>query len=195
VQTRAALVALLVGALAVVSLTRAGAIRNPSESSPEAGFARDMMVHHEQAVEMAEIVRDRTEDPELHVLAIDIALIQQAQIGRMHGWLDVWGLPTTGTDPPMAWMGHPVTGRMPAMASPDQVAALRTLAVADAERKFLRLIIRHHEAGVSMAEAVLSRTDRPEVRQLPAAMATSQQVEIEAMQDLLRRLEPGGTKP
>ncbi len=33
----------------------------PGDGSPEAGFARDMIVHHAQAVEMAEIVRDRTE--------------------------------------------------------------------------------------------------------------------------------------
>ncbi len=32
----------------------------PGEGSAEAGFARDMMVHHAQAVEMAEIVRDGT---------------------------------------------------------------------------------------------------------------------------------------
>ena len=36
--------------------------RPPREGSAEAGFARDMMVHHAQAVEMAEIVRDKTED-------------------------------------------------------------------------------------------------------------------------------------
>lgn len=62
----------------------------PGENSPEAGFARDMMMHHAQAVDMATLLRDRTEDPEMRQLALDIMLTQQAQIGQMQGWLAVW---------------------------------------------------------------------------------------------------------
>lgn len=57
----------------------------PGEDSAATGFARDMRAHHEQGVEMAEIMRDRTDDPALRLLATDIALTQQAQIGRMRG--------------------------------------------------------------------------------------------------------------
>src|SRR4051812_21471601 len=89
----------------------------PDEDSVEAGFARDMMVHHAQAVQMAEIVRDKTESEEIRTLAADIALTQQAQIGQMQGWLQVWGLPATGYKPAMSWMGHPTEDRMPGMAS------------------------------------------------------------------------------
>jgi uncharacterized protein (DUF305 family) len=83
----------------------------PTEDSAEAGFARDMMVHHAQAVQMAEIVRDKTESEEIRTMAADIALTQQAQIGQMQGWLAVWGLPATGREPAMTWMGHPTEGR------------------------------------------------------------------------------------
>jgi len=76
----------------------------PGDASVEAGFARDMSVHHAQAVAMAEAIRDRTTDPELKLLATDIALGQQGQIGRMSGWLDEWGLNQTSTAPPMAWI-------------------------------------------------------------------------------------------
>jgi len=76
----------------------------PGESSVEAGFARDMSVHHAQAVAMAEAIRDRTTDPDLKLLATDIALGQQGQIGRMSGWLDEWGLNQTSTATPMAWI-------------------------------------------------------------------------------------------
>ena len=91
--------------------------RPPGDGSAEAGFARDMMVHHAQAVGMAEIVRDKTESEDVRILATDIALTQQAQIGQMQGWLAVWGLPVAGTEPAMAWMGHPTEGRMPGMAT------------------------------------------------------------------------------
>jgi uncharacterized protein (DUF305 family) len=92
------------GATAVLLLTRA-----PGDDSAEAGFARDMMVHHAQAVQMAEIVRDKTHSDDMRLLVSDIALTQQAQIGIMQGWLQAWGLSITSPRPAMAWMGHPQT--------------------------------------------------------------------------------------
>jgi hypothetical protein len=80
------------------------AMNLPGDTSVEAGFARDMSVHHAQAVAMAEAIRDRTTDPDLKLLATDIALGQQGQIGRMSGWLDEWGLNPTSTATPMAWI-------------------------------------------------------------------------------------------
>ncbi|MFD7031087.1 DUF305 domain-containing protein [Streptomyces sp. NPDC059917] len=79
--------------------------RVPAVSSPDAGFARDMAVHHQQAVEMSFIVRDRTQDEATRSLAYDIANTQANQRGMLLGWLDLWGLPkVTPADPPMSWM-------------------------------------------------------------------------------------------
>ena len=158
----------------------------PHEGSPEAGFARDMMVHHAQAVEMAEIVRDRTENPHVRILGADIALTQQAQIGQMQGWLAVWGLPATGTGPAMAWMGHPTEGRMPGMATPEEVNRLRTASPEEADESFLRLMIAHHRAAVPMAKAVLKETPPQAVEQLARAIVASQRAEIVVMEDMLR---------
>ena len=44
----------------------------PTSISAEAGFARDMQVHHIQGVEMAMVVRDRTTDPDIRQLAYDV---------------------------------------------------------------------------------------------------------------------------
>jgi uncharacterized protein (DUF305 family) len=159
--------------------------RPPGDGSVEAGFARDMVVHHAQAVEMAEIVRDKTESEEVRILTSDISLTQQAQIGIMQGWLAVWGLPVTGTEPAMAWMGHPTEGRMPGMANPEEVNRLRNAPPEEADAMFLRLMIPHHQAAIPMAEAVLEETDRPEVEQLAGAIVASQRSEIKVMQDML----------
>lgn len=158
----------------------------PEEGSAEAGFVRDMTIHHAQAVEMAEIVRDKTESEEIRMLAADIALTQQAQIGQMQGWLDVWGLPATGEEPAMNWMGMPTEGRMPGMASPGEIDELQKAPPEEADKLFLQLMIPHHEAAVPMAEAVLGETDREEVKRLASAIAASQQAEIEMMQGLLK---------
>ncbi|HEY6800975.1 MAG TPA: DUF305 domain-containing protein, partial [Agromyces sp.] len=65
----------------------------PGSSSAEAGFARDMQVHHAQAIEMAMEIYRKTDDTELRTLAYDIATAQAAQRGEMYDWLVQWGLP------------------------------------------------------------------------------------------------------
>jgi len=194
----AALVVGLVVGAALVSLlatespddgpAESGLVDNtPGEDSAEAGFVRDMMVHHAQAVQMADIVRDKTESQEIRTLAAGIALGQQAEIGQMRGWLQAWDLPPSGTEPAMSWMGHPRDGRMPGMAGPEEIDDLRNASPKEADVLFLRLMILHHEAAVPMAQAVLERTNRKEVEQLATAVAASQQAEVYQMQELLQR--------
>jgi len=137
-----------------------------------------MIVHHGQAVQMAEIIRDKTNSDAMRLLASDISLTQQGQIGIMQGWLGVWGLPITSPEPAMAWMGHPTDGLMPGMATPDELDRLVKLPPDRADVLFLRLMINHHEAAIPMAQAVLKRTDEPEVRQLANSIIASQKAEI-----------------
>ncbi|WP_053688563.1 DUF305 domain-containing protein [Streptomyces sp. WM6372] len=109
----AVLLALLFAVAATVASASGGdgdgsgtSSRAPGLYSPDAGFARDMAVHHQQAVEMSFIVRDRTKDEPVRSLAYDIANTQANQRGMLLGWLDLWGLPKVVADePPMSWMG------------------------------------------------------------------------------------------
>jgi uncharacterized protein (DUF305 family) len=162
------------------------ATRPPGDDSAEAGFARDMMVHHAQAVEMAEIVRDKTESEDIKTLAPDTALTQQAQIGQMQGWLQVWGLSPTGSEPAMSWMGEPTDGLMPGMATPEDIQKLRDASPEEADVLFLQLMVPHHQAALQMTEAILNRTDRPEVESLAKAISASQQSEIQNMEQMLQ---------
>lgn len=155
---------------------------NPAETSVDVGFARDMAVHHAQAVAMAEIERSRTASVALRTLATDIALTQQAQIGRMQGWLAAWGRPLTTTNAPMAWMGH--GGPMPGMASPAALVRLASLTGAELDRTFLSLMLAHHEGGLDMARAGAAAAERPEVRALARQIVASQQAEIQTLRSL-----------
>jgi uncharacterized protein (DUF305 family) len=179
-----AVVSVLAGGIALALLF---ASQPPSNDSPEAGFARDMIVHHAQAVQMAEIIRDKTKSDSMRLLASDISLTQQAQIGIMQGWLGAWGLPITGSEPAMAWMGHPTDGLMPGMATPDEIDRLYRLLPDRADVLFLRLMISHHEAAIPMAQAVLKRTDEPEVSQLATSIIASQRAEIENMKAMVEK--------
>ncbi len=160
--------------------------RDPSSNSPEAGFLRDMNMHHSQAVEMAMIIRDRTEDPDLFLLATDIALTQSQQMGGMQGYLESWDLPFAGSEEPMAWMGH-AGEPMPGLATPEQVQQLKDLPVAEAEVLFLQLMIRHHQGGVDMAEAILDRSDQPQVELMANRVVLLQDSEIDTMNQMLEQ--------
>lgn len=188
--SRAAWRSLLVGGLlglAVVAgaLLGRSAAATPEDRSAEAGFARDMAAHHDQAVAMSIIALERSENPAVAGLAKDILLTQQNQIGQMFGWLDLWRLPLAGSEPQMAWMGHDVDGRMPGMASPEEIARLAQLSGDELDGEFLRLMIRHHEGGMPMARAILERSDLRAVRELAGAIVASQQAEVATMRWML----------
>jgi len=196
-------VLLVVAAFALGRLS-APIASDPSTTSAEAGFARDMRTHHSQAVDMAMIVRDETDDPEIRLLAYDITMTQQSQAGQMLGWLAEWNLPTTESEPSMTWMTRPalnggeshdhenggahVAGDpMPGLATSEQMTKLKTLTGVEAEKYFLELMIAHHKGGVEMAEAVLDRSNEKVVVALANGIVYSQTSEIELMETLLAK--------
>ncbi|MFC9061434.1 DUF305 domain-containing protein [Streptomyces sp. NPDC057074] len=175
-----------------------GASRVPSAGSADAGFARDMSVHHQQAVEMSYVVRDRTDDEEVRRLAYDIAQTQANQRGMMIGWLDLWGLPKVSSDPPMSWMGMsgaPSAGEgslMPGMATDAEMAKLGTLNGKRAEVYYLQLMTEHHKGGVHMARGCVEKCTVGVEKRLAGGMVESQESEIRLMADLLAER---GAKP
>lgn len=179
------LLVLLVVVLIAIPAVMFAELRDPDDDSVEAGFLRDMMTHHGQAVEMALIVRDRTDDEQLRFLATDILLSQQQQLGMMGGWLQVWGLSPNRDGPAMAWMGHSADGPMPGMATTDDIDQRRTLPVEEAEILFLRLMIKHHQGGVEMAQAYLDLGDQDEASAFASSIVQIQTVEIDTMNLML----------
>lgn len=186
-----ALVALLVGVLGTLWVVQSRTSA-PADWSADAGFARDMQTHHAQAVEMAILARDRSQDEELRTVAYDILTSQQQQAGQMYGWLVQWGLPQTGSRPPMAWVGGEhadahasADGRMPGMATDAELAELRAATGVEAERIFLRLMIAHHEGGVAMADAAVADARTPEVQTLARAISAAQSSEIALLERML----------
>ena len=163
----AAVAALLVGFAAALVVLRPPA--PPGEGSPEVGFARDMIVHHSQAVEMSMIAWVNATHPGVRQLAYDIATLQQGQIGTMHQWLHEWGASPTHPDPDDAmawmpeWMGDMAGYPMPGMASPEQMEELRNAEGLEADRLFLELMITHHLGGIHMVDGVLALTEHEDV--------------------------------
>ena len=187
------LAAFVLGAVVGVLVMRPQS--EPGDSSPEAGFARDMSVHHAQAVDMAFDVYSTTDDPKIRTMAYDIITTQRTQIGIFSGWLQQWDLPQTTVRLPMEWADHghgedmTSYSDMPGMASDEQMAELAALHGKAADVRFLTLMIEHHRGGVEMAEAVIPLTERPEVLNMAQTIVDSQSAEISNMEAMLAELE------
>ena len=192
----------LIGGGAAVALGVGQGQPAPGPGSVEAGFARDMSRHHLQGVEMANLALERSIDPEVSRLAFDIAETQQNQVGRMQGWLSLWGLPPTGGEV-MAWLGagghaghDPAAGSgapMPGMAAEEELAELRALSGTEFDVLFLRLMIRHHQGGFDMAQYGAEHASVPAVAGLADTIADSQTAEVTTMERML--IARGGTPP
>ena len=190
--------ALAAGVLTLALCVAAGALIGsrrvtPRDDSAEAGFARDMATHHAQAVDMSFVVRDKSTDRDLRTLASDIIVTQSAQRGMFMGWLQQWGLPQASARPRMAWMPGHVHGTratdgavlMHGMASDAELRSLEDDTGADAEIRFLQLMIRHHEGGIIMARALMALSDRRELVQMAKSIDEGQRAEIALMRNML----------
>ena len=199
----AVVVALALGLLGGLSLSRTGEDDHPGDRSVAAGFARDMQTHHDQAVEMSWIIYDRTDDSLVRSLAYDIARTQESQSGQMAGWLQVWGLSSTGPGKQMDWMrglghehGATMTlgddGLMPGMATQAEMTKLKGMRGKAADIYYLQMMIRHHKAGVPMAEAARDNSQNDAVETLAQSIINSQTTEVETMTQMLKER---GAKP
>ncbi|MFF7525129.1 DUF305 domain-containing protein [Streptomyces pseudovenezuelae] len=186
------------GAITYAVAEDGGSGGTPSAESADAGFARDMAVHHQQAVEMSYIVRDRTKDVEVRRLAYDIAQTQANQRGMLLGWLDLWDLPKVSADPPMTWMDMgdmPSAGEgslMPGMATDSEMKKLGTLNGKQAEIFYLQLMTDHHQGGIHMAKGCVDKCEVGVEKRLAQGMVDAQQSEIDLMASMLKER---GAKP
>jgi uncharacterized protein (DUF305 family) len=187
----ATVVGLLLG-FAVATLLNGGE-DTPGDTSAEAGFARDMINHHAQAVELGLIAFDRASEPGVRQVGYDIATAQQGQIGMMNQWLTQWGLLPTGSEPPMAWMDSEDfvlrDGLMPGMATQEQMQALREAEGEEVDRLFLEYMIYHHLGGIHMVDEILTLSDEPDVTEAAQLIKDNQQYEVAVLQGLQDRID------
>ncbi|WP_369137879.1 DUF305 domain-containing protein [Modestobacter versicolor] len=170
------------------SASSVGAGSSASVSSANAAdvtFAQQMTVHHEQAVEMAQLAADRSGSAEVRDLAARIEAAQGPEIETMAGWLDRWGTgaPTSGT----GHGGHG-SGAMPGGMSAAETDRLTGLSGGAFDREFLTLMIDHHEGAVDMARTEQAEGHDPDAVALAARVVADQTAEIAEMEELLGRL-------
>lgn len=143
--------------------------------SIDAHFIEQMIPHHEGAIKMAELARERSTRPEVRKLAEDIVAAQTGEIAQMKRWYQDW----FGKAPAES-MGH---GGMQMQGMEGDLDALR--GSSEFDREFVRQMIVHHETAVMMAQMLESGTARPEMKQLARNVISSQSREIVMMRGWL----------
>lgn len=148
-------------------------------------FARDMIPHHQQAVEMSQLAADRAESADVLELAEEIEGAQAPEITLMTGWLQEWDEDVPGTDDD----GHDGHGdgpdEMPGMLSDAQMAELAETSGAAFDTRFLELMIEHHEGAITMSRTQLDEGSYGPAKELAEEIIAAQQAEIDRMNALL----------
>ncbi|KUI24289.1 DUF305 domain-containing protein [Mycobacterium sp. IS-1742] len=143
-------------------------------------FARDMMPHHEQALQLVDLARDRSSDPALLELASAIAAAQGPEMDQLAGMLRSWGQdPEAG----MHHGGHGMT--MPGMVDDATMKRLESLRGAEFDTLWLESMISHHQGAVEMAKAEIANGDNADAKSMAEHIVETQQAEIAQMKQML----------
>jgi uncharacterized protein (DUF305 family) len=149
-------------------------------------FARQMIPHHEQAIDMAKAAETRAETQEVKDLAADIEAAQDPEIETMTGWLESWGedVPDGG----MSDMDHGdmSSDDMTGMMSDEDMSALEDATGPEFDQMFLTMMIEHHEGAIEMARTEQADGEFADAKDLAEDIETAQTEEIQTMQGLLK---------
>ncbi|TRV80964.1 DUF305 domain-containing protein [Streptomyces sp. 130] len=150
-------------------------------NAADAAFAKGMIPHHRQAVEMADLAPSRAESAEVKKLAEDIKKAQDPEIRTMSGWLTSWGedVPAEGA------MDHSAHGGGGGMMSAEEMDKLKDSSGEAFDTAFMKMMIEHHEGAVEMAKTEQADGVYGPAKTTAAAIITSQTAEITQMNELL----------
>lgn len=145
-------------------------------------FAQGMIAHHEQAIEMAEIALDPNVGASAEVidLATRIKGAQDPEVAQMTEWLTAAGQPVAMDTAE----GHDMSS-MEGMMTAEQMDAMAEMMNDEFNRRWLEMMIAHHEGAIAQSQAVKANGSNADVLALADQIISAQQAEIAEMQALL----------
>ena len=187
---------LLAGCGTSTGSTTSGSDHNQADVA----FAQQMIPHHAQAVQMAEMALDRTSDPAVERLAREVEDAQDPEIETMTGWLEDWDAEVPSTRGMMSGSGDggmmsgdsdgadddaSSGGSMAGMMSGTDMRRLDGATGSGFDRMWLQMMVRHHEGAVEMARAEQADGENRAAKRLAASLEESQTEEIARMEKML----------
>lgn len=172
--------------------TAKAAARPPSKADID--FMQGMIMHHNQAVEMTELLKTRSQDPEVRELGKKIDVSQTDEMRWMKQWLTDRGLPISA---PMDMGGMDMPGMdmssmmpaMPGMLTSAQMNALRKASGPMFDHLFLTGMIQHHTGALTMVKQLFANPGAgqdPQLFDFASDVDNTQQAEIDYMQHMLK---------
>ncbi len=154
-------------------------------NSADAMFATGMIPHHQQAVEMADVVLAKSGiDGRVITLAKQIKAAQDPEITTMKSWLADWGITYDGS----GMVGMEGMDHGDGLMSQSDMDQLGKANGVEASRLFLEQMVRHHEGAITMAKAEINNGQNPAAMDLAGAIVTGQTTEVAAMKSILGTL-------
>ncbi len=154
-----------------------------AHNTADVTFATDMIPHHAQAVEMADMALTTATDPEIKTLATAIKGAQDPEIVKMTGWLKDWNAPV-----PQTGAGHMTGMAMDGMMSDAEMSDLGKATGKAFDTMWVAMMTRHHQGAIAMANTELTSGQSSDAKTLAQQIITGQTAEVATMAAIAKRL-------
>jgi uncharacterized protein (DUF305 family) len=156
---------------------------SPTFNEADVKFAQTMIPHHEQSIEMTDMILGKTGvSSEVTQLAQAISETQRPQMETLSDFLAAWNQPLI---PDHASEAHEDHWAAEGVLTPEEMQEIGAADGSEAQKLFLQGMIQHHEGAVTMVQDEIDNGENPDAVQLAQTIMTGQTSEIETMKDLL----------
>lgn len=187
------------------SATSTATAEDAEHSAADVRFARMMIPHHQQAIEMSDRLLSKDDVPaDVKTMAEDIKAAQVPEMQQLAESLEQWGEPAGWGPQGGPWTGDDMgdqmgdhmgdagySAEMPmmdGMLTAEEMQELSDARGTDSARLFLEQMIFHHEGAIDMAEDAVSDGTHPPTVGLAKTIIDTQQREIDEMRDMIAAL-------
>lgn len=173
-------------------------------AAADISFMQGMIMHHNQAVEMTELLKTRSRSPEVREMGNRISVSQTDEMRFMKEWLQERGLPLMVSQgamdhsmPGMDMGGMDMKGMdmdamapMPGMLTAVQMQTLRAAKGAKFDHLFLTGMIQHHTGAITMVKDLFNAPgagQEPRLFDFANDVDNTQLAEIDFMKAMLKK--------
>lgn len=166
----------IVASVSAVCLSLSGCSSGTS-SAIDRLFVAEMVPHHHLGMELIDQATRRVVDAGVRRLVFEMSSYHQSELDQLHEWAREWNV-ASATDYP---------GRIDAV----QLAGLAALSGVDYDRRWLELMIEHHEGAIDIADRQIDEGSHRSAIGMAESVREVQERDIASMRDLLVFLDHG----
>lgn len=167
-------------------LAACGSDESSNFNDADVTFAQEMIQHHEQAIEMANLALadSSNSSDEVMGLAQRMKEAQDSELEMMKSWLEDWDMPMTMSSTSDHSMGDMDSG---GMMSDQEMASMSQMTGSEFDMTWSESMIEHHRGAIEMAKAVKMDGMNADVMNLADQIMSGQTAEITEMEHMLNK--------